>query len=122
MLARAIRICVASLLWAGGLVAAAWAAQADGSSLAEEPDWLTMGSSLFGGLALFLFGLEQLSSGLKSAAGEGLKTLLGRLTRNRVPSTSRRCLAKASSITLSVILRAVNRFQPIRASIFFPSM
>jgi|GEM_PF-3123814 len=38
---------------------------------------------LFGGLSLFLFGMEQMSEGLKAAAGEGLKGLLGRLTANR---------------------------------------
>lgn len=38
---------------------------------------------LFGGLALFLYGLDQLSEGLKQAAGNSLKTLLARLTSNR---------------------------------------
>jgi phosphate:Na+ symporter len=38
---------------------------------------------LFGGLALFLYGLNQLSDGLKHAAGEALKHLLTRLTTNR---------------------------------------
>jgi phosphate:Na+ symporter len=33
---------------------------------------LSMG--LFGGLALFLYGLDQLSDGLKHAAGDALKT------------------------------------------------
>jgi phosphate:Na+ symporter len=38
---------------------------------------------LCGGLALFLYGLNQLSDGLKHAAGEALKNLLTRLTTNR---------------------------------------
>ena len=42
-----------------------------------------LGMELFGGLALFLYGLNQLSDGLKHAAGEALKTLLTRLTTNR---------------------------------------
>jgi phosphate:Na+ symporter len=42
---------------------------------------LAMG--LLGGLALFLYGLEQVSEGLKNAAGDTLKTLLTRLTSNR---------------------------------------
>jgi phosphate:Na+ symporter len=50
---------------------------------ATSPDWFTVGMGLFGGLALFLFGLDQLSEGLKQAAGEALKTLLTRLTSNR---------------------------------------
>ena len=48
-----------------------------------SPDWFHVGIGLFGGLALFLFGLEQLSEGLKKAAGDTLKTLLTRLTYNR---------------------------------------
>ena len=38
---------------------------------------------LFGGLALFLFGLEQLSSSLKKVAGNALKNMLSKLTSNR---------------------------------------
>src|SRR3974390_1680231 len=38
---------------------------------------------LLGGLALFLYGLDQLSEGLKQAAGDALKNLLTRLTSNR---------------------------------------
>jgi phosphate:Na+ symporter len=46
-------------------------------------DWLKLGMGLFGGLALFLFGMEQMSEGLKAAAGDTLKDVLSRLTRNR---------------------------------------
>ncbi len=46
-------------------------------------DWLQLGMGLFGGLALFLFGLEFLSEGLKKVAGETLQTILARLTINR---------------------------------------
>lgn len=38
---------------------------------------------LFGGLALFLFGMDQLSESLKTVAGGRMKTLLSRLTTNR---------------------------------------
>ena len=40
-----------------------------------------MAMGLFGGLALFLFGMEQMSDSLKSALGEQMKVLLGKLTR-----------------------------------------
>ena len=50
---------------------------------AEEIDWLVLGMGLFGGLALFLFGMEQMSEGLKAAAGDALKNVLSRLTKNR---------------------------------------
>jgi phosphate:Na+ symporter len=46
-------------------------------------DWLNLGMGLFGGLAMFLFGMEQMSDGLKAAAGETLKDVLSRLTKNR---------------------------------------
>ena len=38
---------------------------------------------LFGGLALFLFGMEQMTDALKAVAGGGMKKLLARLTTNR---------------------------------------
>jgi phosphate:Na+ symporter len=46
-------------------------------------DWFALALGLLGGLALFLYGLDQLSEGLKQAAGDALKTLLTRLTSNR---------------------------------------
>jgi phosphate:Na+ symporter len=52
-------------------------------SASASPDWFTLVMGLFGGLALFLYGLNQLSDGLKHAAGEALKTLLTSLTTNR---------------------------------------
>lgn len=39
---------------------------------------------LFGGLALFLFGMEMMSDALQKAAGEKMKYILGLLTRNPV--------------------------------------
>jgi len=53
------------------------------STPSASPDWFALAMGLFGGLALFLFGLDQLSEGLKLAAGNTLKTLLTRLTTNR---------------------------------------
>lgn len=53
---------------------------AEGASI----DWLSMGIGLFGGLALFLFGMEQMTSGLKAAAGEQMKFVLAKLSSNRV--------------------------------------
>ncbi len=46
-------------------------------------DVLQLAMGLFGGLALFLGGLDLLSEGLKKAAGETLKTLLSKMTTNR---------------------------------------
>ncbi len=46
-------------------------------------EWGVMGMHLFGGLALFLFGMEQMSDALKAVAGERMKTILAKLTANR---------------------------------------
>jgi hypothetical protein len=39
-------------------------------------DWLGIGMGLLGGLALFLFGLDQLEHGLRAAAGDVMETTL----------------------------------------------
>ena len=50
---------------------------------AEDIDLLQLAMGLFGGLALFLAGLDLLSEGLKKAAGDTLRTLLSKMTTNR---------------------------------------
>jgi len=57
----------------------AFAAATEESSIA----WGLMGMKLFGGLALFLFGMEQMADALKAVAGERMKNILARLTTNR---------------------------------------
>jgi phosphate:Na+ symporter len=54
-----------------------------GPAEASEVDWLQLGMGLFGGLALFLGGLDLLSEGLKKATGNTLRTILQKLTVNR---------------------------------------
>ncbi|MEA3412236.1 MAG: Na/Pi cotransporter family protein [Pseudomonadota bacterium] len=56
--------------------------------LAAEPatqqmEWGTMSMKLLGGLALFLFGMEQMAEALKAVAGERMKIILAKLTTNR---------------------------------------
>jgi phosphate:Na+ symporter len=53
------------------------------SSSANEMQWWDMGMKLCGGLALFLFGMEQMADALKAVAGERMKTILATLTKNR---------------------------------------
>ena len=58
------------------------------SAVAEETvstdiDWFYLTMALFGGLAMFLYGMEQMSDGLQSAAGDKLKDVLAGLTKNR---------------------------------------
>jgi len=66
------------------LLAFAWFALAAESSVAtDSPDWLQLCLGLFGGLSLFLGGLQLLSEGMKKAAGQTLTQVLGKLTTNR---------------------------------------
>ena len=44
----------------------------------------TLVMGLLGGLALFLFGMEQMADALKAVAGERMKSILARLTDNRI--------------------------------------
>ena len=46
-------------------------------------DEIALGTGLVGGLALFLFGMDILAQALKQVAGDYLKTLLAKMTRNR---------------------------------------
>ncbi len=60
-------------------VTPAYAASGTDSSI----DWWTMVMSLLGGLALFLFGMDQMADALKAVAGERMKIILAKLTTNR---------------------------------------
>ena len=71
-------------LWlATGFVVISTGFAQQGPAEAQEVDWLQLGMGLFGGLALFLGGLDVLSEGLKKAAGNTLRTVLQKLTVNR---------------------------------------
>ena len=39
---------------------------------------------LLGGLALFLYGMQMMSNGLETAAGNKMKSILEKLTSNRI--------------------------------------
>ncbi len=49
----------------------------------QDINWGFMAMKLFGGLALFLFGMEQMADALKAVAGERMKLILAKLTTNR---------------------------------------
>jgi len=52
---------------------------------ATEPiDLVVLLAGLFGGLALFLLGMDRMTESLRLIAGDGLRTALNRLTSNRV--------------------------------------
>ncbi len=63
---------------------------------------------LFGGLALFLFGMDIMTRSLKRAAGEYLKSLLARLTRNRFVAAAMGAfvtsIIQSSSVTTVILV------------------
>ncbi len=50
----------------------------------ESISWSFLIIGLFGGLALFLYGMEKMSTGMKKTAGDQLRLILAALTKNRV--------------------------------------
>ena len=54
------------------------------SKNADSISWGLLIISLLGGLALFLYGMEKMSEGMKKSAGDRLRTILAALTKNRV--------------------------------------
>ena len=49
----------------------------------KEISWFLMVTSLFGGLGMFLYGMEMMSDGMKIAAGNRMRSVLEKLTSNR---------------------------------------
>ncbi|MGB0681799.1 MAG: Na/Pi cotransporter family protein [Magnetovibrionaceae bacterium] len=67
---------------------------------------------LFGGLALFLLGMEQMSSALKEVAGDRMRWVLGRLTGNRfmgaVTGAFVTAVIQSSSVTTVLVVGFVS--------------
>ena len=73
------------IILALGLFSALFALPALADGDAEQiMNWGQMGMQLFGGLALFLFGMEQMADALKAVAGTRMKSILAKLTSNRI--------------------------------------
>jgi phosphate:Na+ symporter len=68
---------IAILLLTPGLILAA-------DSSESGISWGFVIMNLLGGLALFLYGMEKMSDGMKKASGDRNAELLSALTRNRV--------------------------------------
>ena len=84
-----------------------------GPALAASPegkgiDWFKMGMQLFGGLAIFLFGMEQMAEALKRVAGNRMKDILGKLTTNRfmglLTGTFVTAVIQSSSVTTVMLV------------------
>jgi phosphate:Na+ symporter len=67
---------------------------------------------LLGGLAVFLFGMHQMSEALKAAAGEGLKRGLAKLTTNRLSAAATgaavTAVIQSSSVTTVLVVSFVS--------------
>ncbi len=68
--------------------------------------------SLFGGLALFLYGMQMMSTGLEAAAGNKMKSILEKLTSNRVKGVlvgaAITAVIQSSSATTVMVVGFVN--------------
>ena len=49
----------------------------------QDQGWFLMVTGLFGGMGMFLYGMEMMSNGMKIAAGNKMRTVLEKLTSNR---------------------------------------
>jgi phosphate:Na+ symporter len=73
---------------------------------------VAMTVQLLGGLALFLYGMEKMTDGLKAAAGKQMNTLLAKLTRNpvsgAVTGTVVTAVIQSSSVTTVLVVGFVS--------------
>lgn len=71
-------------------------------------DWFVMMMGLFGGLVFFLFGLEKMSGALKAIAGNGMRKMLGDMTKNRISAAFSgafiTALVQSSSVTTVLVV------------------
>ncbi|MEC7424557.1 MAG: Na/Pi symporter, partial [SAR324 cluster bacterium] len=103
---------VFSLFWLCGLLVPLTIMGATGETKGQElnPFNITMG--LLGGLALFLYGMELMSDGLKKAAGEKMKLILAALSKNRflgvLTGTVTTAIIQSSSVTTVLLVGFVS--------------
>jgi len=71
-------------------------------------NWFRMAMELLGGLAIFLFGMEQMADALKKVAGSRMKSILGTLTTNRmmglITGTIVTAIIQSSSVTTVMLV------------------
>ena len=80
--------------------------------MTEQLDYLTMTTQMLGGLALFLYGMEKMTDGLKAAAGKQMNTLLAKLTGTPIPGAITGAIVTAviqsSSVTTVLVVGFVS--------------
>lgn len=76
--------------------------------MANEFNQFDLWTGLFGGLALFLFGMDLMTRALKRAAGDHMRELLGKFTRNRFVGVGMGALVtgvvNSSSVTTVILV------------------
>lgn len=76
--------------------------------MTEELDKFTLITGLFGGLALFLFGMDLMTAALKRVAGEQLRDVFGKVTTNRFMGAGMGALftglVNSSSVTTVILV------------------
>ena len=79
-----------------------------------DPGPLQLIFGLLGGLALFLFGMEQMADALKAVAGERMKSILAKLTTNRFMGAATgafvTAIIQSSSVTTVLVVLLVILF------------
>jgi phosphate:Na+ symporter len=75
-------------------------------SVGGDLEWIPLVVGLSGGIALLLFGLQQLTTALRGVAGDQLRQLLARLTRNRAKAVTTGAIVTAilQSSTVTTVL------------------
>ncbi|TWU23600.1 Na/Pi cotransporter family protein [Bythopirellula polymerisocia] len=77
-----------------------------------QPDYLSLGLTVVGGLGIFLLGMKNMSEGLQAIAGSGLRRMISKVTDNRLMAvgvgTLVTMLVQSSSITTVMVVGFVN--------------
>jgi phosphate:Na+ symporter len=95
-----------------GIIALLLASPARAASEQEAINWWNMTMHLFGGLAIFLFGMDQMAVALTRVAGDRMKEILAKLTTNRVmgliTGTFVTAVIQSSSVTTVMLVGFVS--------------
>ncbi len=81
---------------------------ADSGGGDQSMDWWKMAMTLLGGLAIFLYGMELMTDSLRAVAGERMKTILEKLTGNRIAGVATgagvTAVVQSSSVTTVIVV------------------
>ncbi len=85
-----------------------WSPNSQAAEAAKSFETMPMMLGLFGGLALFLYGMDKMSQALKLAAGDKMRSLLAKLTSNRfvgmLTGTGLTAVIQSSSVTTVLLV------------------